>query len=133
MGKAGDHGLKPVFWMASSLDDLRSFSEEVCDAMGFALFQAQMGGKHIAAKPMKGYKGAGVLEVVEDWDGETFRVVYTVKFKEAIYVLHAFQKKSKTGIKTPKRDIDLVDARLALAKAHHERWTATHEKPRKQK
>ncbi|MCX5662311.1 MAG: type II toxin-antitoxin system RelE/ParE family toxin [Planctomycetota bacterium] len=133
MSKPGGHEPKPVFWIASSLDDLRSFSEAVRDAIGFALFQAQMGGMHVAVKPMKGYKGAGVLEVVEDSDGDTFRAVYTVKFKEAVYVLHVFQKKSKTGIKTPQRDIDLVDTRLALAKTHYEKWTAAHEKARKQK
>ena len=129
MGEASD--LKPLFWIASSRDDLRSFSREVRDVFGFALFQAQMGSKHVAAKPMKGYAGAGVLEVVEDEDGNTFRAIYTVKFKEAVYVLHVFQKKSKKGIKTPQRDIDLIRARLGLAKTHYEQWSVAHEKAQK--
>jgi phage-related protein len=85
----------------------------------FRLFQAQAGGKHIAARPMKGFGGAGVLEVVEDDDGKTYRAVYTVKFREVVYVLHAFQKKSKRGIKTPQADIDTIRARLQQAQEHH--------------
>jgi phage-related protein len=80
------------------------------------LYQAQLGGKHPSAKPLKGYKGAGVLEIVEDFDGDTYRAVYTVKFREAIYVLHAFQKKSKSGIKTPAHELALIGQRLAEAK-----------------
>lgn len=72
--------------------------------------------KHSSAKPLKGYKGAGVLEIVEDWDGDTYRCVYTVSFGDAIYVLHAFQKKSKSGIKTPMHELELVDRRLREAK-----------------
>jgi len=112
--------LKPVEWVASSLDDLRKFPEEVLDDVGFALYQAQRGGKHVSAKPLKGFKGAGVLEVVENHDGNTYRTVYTVRFESAIYVLHAFQKKSKKGIKTPHEELDLVERRLKRAAEHYE-------------
>ena len=87
--------------------------------VGYALYLAQCGDKHPATKPLKGFKGAGVLEVVEDFDGDTYRAVYTVKFAGVIYVLHAFQKKSKQGIATPKQDIDLIEARLKRAKEHY--------------
>lgn len=106
--------LKPLFWIASSLDDLRSFLRAVREDVGFALFQAQAGGKHVDAKPLKGFGGSGVIEVVTDDDGNTFRAVYTVKFKGVVYVLHAFQKKSKQGIKTPQHDTALIRSRLAL-------------------
>ncbi len=85
--------------------------------MGFALYQAQLGGKHIAAKPLRGFKGAGVVEVVDDHDGDAFRAVYTVRFADAVYVLHAFQKQSKRGATTPKRDMDLIRDRLRMAQA----------------
>lgn len=113
---------KPLFWMGSSLSDLRDFPLQVRREMGFALRQAQQGGKHVHAKPLKGYKGAGVLEVVTNHDGDTYRGVYTVRLKGAVYVLHAFQKKSKSGVKTPKPDLDLIERRLALAEEHHEAW-----------
>ena len=112
--------LKPVEWVGSTLDDLRKFPEEVLDDVGFALYQAQRGGKHVSAKPLKGFKGAGVLEVVENHDGNTYRTVYTVRFESAIYVLHAFQKKSKKGIKTPQEELDLVERRLNRAAEHYE-------------
>jgi phage-related protein len=101
---------------------LKSFPAEVRRVMGFALRQAQGGDKHINAKPLKGFVGAGVLEVVEDHDGNTYRAVYTVRFSEAVYVLHAFQKKAKRGIATPQRDLDLVRQRLARAQEAHEAW-----------
>jgi len=88
--------------------------------VGTALHWAQLGEKHPDAKPMKGFKGANVLEIVEDYDGDTYRAVYTVRLAETVYVLHAFQKKSKRGIATPKRDVDLIKSRLKDAKAHHE-------------
>jgi len=106
---------KQLFFIASSLGDLRDFPDEVGRVMGFALYEAQRGAKHPAAKPLKGFKGSGVLEVVEDYDGDTFRTVYTVRFSNAIYVLHAFQKKSKRGSETAKHDIDVVKARLKTA------------------
>src|SRR5437660_9076815 len=93
---------KPVFWIGSSRKDLKALPEEVQGVFGFALWQAQNGDRHEDAKILKGFGGAGVLEVVEDHKGGTFRVVYAVKFPDAVYVLHAFQKKSKKGIATPK-------------------------------
>jgi phage-related protein len=113
---------KPIFWMGSSLDDLRQFSEEVRQTMGFALWQAQNGARHVDAKPLKGFGGAGVLEIVADDDGSTFRGVYTVKFPGVVYVLHAFQKKSKKGIKTPQKEIDLIRKRLKIAEGHYKKW-----------
>ena len=86
---------------------------------GYALYLAQTGGKHPAAKPLKGFGSAGVLEVVEEHQSGTYRAVYTVRFKDAVYVLHVFQKKSKTGIETPQRDLDLVKARLQTAIEDH--------------
>jgi phage-related protein len=107
--------MKPVYWVGSSMDDLRSLPEEVQSDIGHALYLAQRGGKHPHAKPLKGFGGASVLEVVEDYDGDTYRAVYTVKLSNAIYVLHVFQKKSKRGIATPQADIDLIKRRLADA------------------
>jgi phage-related protein len=110
---------KPLFWIGSSLKDLKAFPSGVRHSAGFALWQAQRGGKHANAKVLKGFGGAGVLEVVEDDDGSTFRVVYTVKFANAVYVLHAFQKKSKSGIKTPQAEIEVVRRRLKAAEEDH--------------
>jgi phage-related protein len=93
----------------------RGFRWRSSAASGFALRAAQKGGKHPDAKPLTGFAGAGVLEVVSDFDGDTFRAVYTVKFKGAIYVLHAFQKKSKTGSRTPQAEIDKIKSRLRRA------------------
>lgn len=107
--------MKLVHWMGSSLKDPRDLPDAVQDDIGYALYLAQMGGRHSNAKPLKGFKGAGVLEVVEDYDGDTYRAVYTVKLAAAIYVLHVFQKKSKFGIVTSKADIDLIKKRLKQA------------------
>lgn len=93
--------------------------------MGFALYQAQTGGKHVAAKPLRGFGGAGVLEVVEDHAGDTYRAIYTVRFGEAVYVLHAFQKKAKRGSATPKHEIDLIKSRMAAASELHEQSTGS--------
>jgi phage-related protein len=101
--------------MGSSKRDLREFPEDVKDVMGHALLVAQFGGKHEAAKVLHGFGGASVLEVVDDHDGDTYRAVYTVRFKGIVYMLHAFQKKSKTGRKTPKPDMDKVRIRLKAA------------------
>jgi phage-related protein len=87
--------------------------------MGYALYRAQVGSKHENAKPLKGFGGAGVLEIVADHVGDTFRAVYTVKFATAVYVLHAFQKKSKAGIKTPAEDLELIRRRLKVAEADY--------------
>jgi phage-related protein len=113
---------KPVFWVASSKKDLRKFPKRVRQTVGQALFDAQTGGKHPDAKPLKGFKGAGVLEVVEDDDGNTYRAVYTVKFAGVVYVLHAFQKKSKRGIKTPPEEIEKVENRLKEAERDYAEW-----------
>ena len=107
--------MKSVIFVGSALADLKSFPPQAQKDIGFALYEAQLGGKSYFAKPLKGFGGAGVLEVVEDFDGDTFRAIYTVKFKDAVYVLHVFQKKSKRGAVTPMRDIDLVRARLKIA------------------
>ena len=112
-------GEKPLFWVASSRDDLQQFPEPVKDAIGVALSVAQFGGKHPAAKPWKG-EGPGVLEVVEDYRGGTYRAVYTVKFVEAIYVLHVFQKKSPSGIRTSQKDVRLISRRLHAARVEYE-------------
>jgi phage-related protein len=113
--------LNPVHWIASSQEDLRSFPNAVQRAVGYALFRAQEGKKAPDAKPLKGIiKGAGVLEIVEDHDTDTYRVVYTVRFAEVVYVLHAFQKKSKRGKATPKHEIALIRSRYEHARAHHE-------------
>jgi len=107
---------KDIIWVSSSLEDLKRFPESVQKVMGFALFQAQCGGKHLQAKPLKGFGGAGVLEIIEDFDGNAFRTMYTVRFADAVYVLHAFQKRSKRGTKTPNREMDVVRARLRMAR-----------------
>jgi len=111
-------GEKPLLWVGSSKKDLLRFPQAVREHLGVALGVAQFGGKHPGAKPWKG-DGGGVFEVVEDHRGDTFRAVYTVRFAAAVYVLHAFQKKSKTGIKTPKADQDLIASRLRDAEADY--------------
>ena len=115
-------GLKPVVWIGSAKADLSTFPEEVKDLLGFALYVAQQGGKHRHAKPLRGFSGAGILEIVDDFDGDTYRAVYTVRFAGRVYVLHVFQKKSKTGIKTPKAEIDLIVSRLKRAEEVHKAW-----------
>lgn len=104
--------------MASAKKDLEALPDDVQDTFGYALDLAQRGRKHEQAKPLKGFTGAGVLEVVEDFRNDTFRVVYTVKFGDAVYVLHCFQKKSTSGIATPKRVMDLIQERLKAAEIH---------------
>ena len=108
---------KPLDFIGRSREDLRRFPKEVRIVMGTALNSAQLGGKHPAARPLKGFGGAGVLEIVDDFDGDTYRAVYTVKFANMVYVLHAFQKKSRNGIETPKAEIDLVRRRYKSAEA----------------
>lgn len=93
--------------------------------MGYALYQAQLGLKSRSAKPLRGFGGVGVLEIVDDSQSDTYRVVYAVKFSEFVYVLHAFQKKSKRGIATPKPDIDLIKKRLSMAEEDYKRRRAT--------
>jgi len=110
---------KPLHWVGSSKRDLLAFPERAIGEIGWALEAAQFGGRHPAAKPWKGL-GPRVLEIVEDFDGNTYRAVYTVRFEHAVYVLHCFQKKSPTGIKTARMDIRLVHKRLAAAEADYE-------------
>ena len=112
--------MKTLFWVASSKKDLMKMPEEVQDTFGYALHLAQVGKKHGQAKPLKGFGSAGVLEVIEDDAGSTYRAVYTVRFQNAVYVLHCFQKKSTHGISTPKPDLDLIHERLKAAQAHAE-------------
>ena len=108
--------------MGSSREDLIAFPEDVRRRVGGALWEAQLGGKAIFARPLKGYGGAGVLEVVDEHDGDTYRAVYTVRYAGVVYVLHAFQKKSKRGIATPKTELDMIDRRLKRAKEDYEEW-----------
>ena len=110
------HG-KPLIWIGGSKKDLMALPTEVRKFFGHALDFAQRGGQHGAAKVLKGFGGAGVLEVVEDHISGTYRAVYTVKFEDAVFVLHCFQKKSKSGISTPKEDMDIIRARLKVAEA----------------
>ena len=110
---------KPVHWVGSSKKDLLAFPKQVVSDMGYALGLAQLGDKHPEAKPWKG-QGSGVFELVERHEGDAYRAVYTVRFETAVYVLHAFQKKSPKGIRTDQRDVDLVARRLRLAQEDYE-------------
>jgi phage-related protein len=107
--------LKPVIWVGSSRHDLREFPDPVRDHIGYALYVAQCGGKHRDAKVLTGFGGAGVVEIVKDYRGDTFRAVYTLRYAGAVYVLHAFQKKSKTGRETARRDMELIKQRMREA------------------
>ena len=109
---------KALIWIGSSRKDIRRFPESVKDDIGFALRQIQKGKNPSCTKPWKGL-GPRVLEILEDFDGDTYRAVYTVKFDEVVYALHCFQKKSKKGVETPPRDKNLVVERLKLADAHY--------------
>jgi len=112
-------GGRPLDWVGSSKKDFLGFPARVKDEMGNALGLAQFGGTHPSAKPWKG-QGSGVFEIVEAHDGDTYRAVYAVRFKEVVYVLHAFQKKSPKGIKTAQVDVDLVARRLKIAQQDYE-------------
>lgn len=113
----GEEGRKPrpAVWVGTSLEDLKRFPDEVQDEMGYGIYLAQMGDKHRKAKPLKGFKGGRVLEMISDHQGDTYRAVYTVRLVHAVYVLHAFQKKSKKGVETPRRDVELIEQRLTRA------------------
>jgi phage-related protein len=110
---------KPVVWLGSSRRDLRAMPQQVRRDIGQALYAAQQGETDPAAKPLKGFGGTRVMEIVERHRTDTYRAVYTAHFAEAIYVLHVFQKKSKRGIATPKPDMDLIKQRFALAERLH--------------
>ena len=113
---------KPVRSVGSCKEDVSGFPDDVKRRIGLALFEAQMGRKASYAKPLRGYGGAGVLDVVDDFDGDTFRAIYTVRFAEMVYVLHAFQKKSRRGIATPKAEVELIRLRFWRAAEDYERW-----------
>lgn len=111
---------KPLYFVGGAQDDLREMPRDVRIVVGVALYDAQRGEKATNAKPLKGFKGSGVLEVIANHDGDTFRAVYTVRLKGVVYVLHCFKKKSKKGIATPKAEIELINKRLKLAQAHYD-------------
>ncbi len=113
---------KPIRWIGSTREELREFPEPVKRRVGGALWEAQTGSKAPYAKPLKGFGGAGVLEIVDDFDGNSYRAVYTVKFAEAVYVLNVFQKKSKRGIATPRTEVAAIEQRLKRARQDYEQW-----------
>jgi phage-related protein len=115
---------KPVRWVGNSKDAVSRFPDEVRRRVGGALWDAQIGRKAPYAKPLKGFGDAAVLEVADDYDGDTYRAVYTVRFATCVYVLHAFQKKSKRGIATPKAELDVIDQRLKRAREDYQQWSA---------
>jgi len=108
---------RPLEWIGSSKKDLMALPGQVVDVFGYALYLAQIGERHDQAKLLRGFASADVLEVVEDWRGDTYRAVYTVRYAVRVFVLHVFRKKSKKGISTPKPDIDLIRERLKAAAA----------------
>ena len=112
--------IKTIEWLGSSYKDLRGMPDTVQDDFGYALFLAQIGAKHNDAKPLLGFGGAGVLEIVERYDTNAYRAVYTVRFEEAVYVLHVFNKKSMSGIGTSAPDMNVIRTRLLEARERHE-------------
>jgi phage-related protein len=118
--------MKPLFWMGSSLKDLKALPQEVQRVLGRELMDVQFGGQLLNAKPMKGL-GSRVYEIVEDFDTNTYRGVYTVRFADAVYALHVFQKKSRRGSETPQHEIDLIRNRLRQAEEHYQKWRETNE------
>lgn len=113
---------KPLFFMGSSQDDLREFPEDAKDEVGYALYRVQLWLTPRSAKPLKGYGGATVVEISEDYQTDTYRAVYTVRFAGVVYVLHVFQKKSRRGHETPQADLKLIRRRLAQAEEHYRGW-----------
>jgi phage-related protein len=111
---------KSVVWVRSSKEDLKEFPEPVQKSVGYALWFAQIGSKHPHAKVLRGFGSAGVVEIIEDWDGDAYRAVYTVKFSGCVYVLHCFQKKSRRGAETPSAEIVLIKSRLRIAEADYQ-------------
>lgn len=109
---------KSCIFIGSSLKDLRRFPAKVKNRIGFALNEVQEGGEPVAAKALRGFGGRTVLELVEDFDSDTYRAVYAVRFAGVVYVLHAFQKKAKKGIATRQQDIELIKSRLRDAELH---------------
>lgn len=113
-GTEQEYEIKPLVWVGSSHEILKEFPSEIQDEMGYALYVAQIGDKHPKAKPLKGF--SGVMEIRSNYASDTYRAVYTTKISDVIYVLHAFQKKSKRGIETPRREIALIKRRLKIAR-----------------
>jgi phage-related protein len=113
---------KPIKWLGSSKKDLADFPEEVEDEVGYALWQVEEGRRPARAKPLRGYGGASVLEICEDFDTDTYRVVYTVEYEEAIYVVQSYKKKSKKDSEVPRNDQRIIDARLKVAAEEHRKW-----------
>jgi len=120
--------IRPLRWIGSSRKDIRAFPKRVREDVGYSLWEAQQGHKAPNAKPLKGFHGADVVEIVEDFDGDTYRAVYTVRIREAVYVLHVFQKKAKSGIKTPQPDLDTIRRRLGMAEEDAARLRQTEKK-----
>lgn len=112
MQRNGSKTPKPIWWVGRSKGAFEQFPHEVQEDVLYALEKAQWGGKALSAKPLKGFRGAGVLEIIENHAGDAYRAIYTVKFKEAVCVLHAFQKKSKRGNRTPQREMRIIEANL---------------------
>lgn len=122
---------KPVHFLGDSKAAISGFPVDVKEVIGYAIHEAQIGDKSPIARPMKGFDGSSVIEICDDYDGDTYRAMYTAKLAGVVYVLHAFQKKSKKGIQTPKPDIDLIKQRLKAAKTHHEEHYDTERKSKK--
>ncbi len=112
---AGLPQVKPLEWLGNTRRAVSGFPKSVRQVIGQALYAAQLGDKHQDAKPLRGFGGASVVEVISDYDGDTFRAVYTVRFRGVVYTLHAFQKKAKTGIKTPRKELNIIKQRLREA------------------
>lgn len=117
--------IKPVLWVSSSKDDLDDMPDDVKENFGYGLYQAQIGAFPDIGKVLSGFGGASVIELVDDFNSDTFRAVYTVRFSEAIVVLHVFKKKSKRGKETPKKDKELIISRLKLAEELYKNWKNT--------
>lgn len=113
---------RPILWVASSKGDLMDMPDDVINEFGHGLYQAQIGKHPDIGKTLSGFGSANVVELVEDYRGDTFRAVYTVRFPEVVAVLHAFQKKSKSGKETPKQDMELIRSRLKLAEEMYKEW-----------
>ncbi len=120
MARSASADPKSIIWMGSSKRDLKAFPAEVQKGVGYALWFAQIGDKHPHAKPLRGFGGAGVIEIIEDFRGDTYRAVYTLKLGGFVYVLHAFQKKSRRGIETSKAHLELIRSRLRATEADYQ-------------
>jgi len=112
---------KPLYWVASSKKDMMTFPEDVVDVIGFSLQLVQQGETPGNMTPLKGFKGTGVCEILDDYDTDTYRAVYTVRFPKAVYVLHAFKKKSKQGIKTPQKEMETIKLRFKCAEEDYKK------------